>query len=93
MVRRLMAALRRKRSGRTGLPQEPLELDVDLKAFAGKWVALRGDRVIEAADTPYALVMQLHSRGIIDIHTKQPAPDITILRAPAPEEPLLVGLG
>lgn len=72
---------------------EPLELELDLQQFTGKWVAIRSQKIIDAADTPYALVMKLHSRGIIDIHSGDPTPDVTIVRAPDVDEALLVGLG
>ncbi|HVE91397.1 MAG TPA: hypothetical protein VNE62_03705 [Actinomycetota bacterium] len=46
-----------------------------------------------AADTPYALIMDLHSRHDIDVHSREPTSGITIVRAPGLGEPLLVGLG
>ncbi|HVM15594.1 MAG TPA: hypothetical protein VM287_14860 [Egibacteraceae bacterium] len=62
----------------------PVDLAEELRQCAGKWVALKGGRVVEVRETPYALVMALHERGI---------DDATILRAPASNEPELVGFG
>ncbi len=62
----------------------PVDLAEELRQCAGKWVAIRGGAVVEVRETPYALVMALHERGI---------DDATILRAPASNEPELVGLG
>ena len=68
----------------TGRKMEPVDLSQELRECAGQWVALRGGRVVEVRETPYALVMALHDRGI---------DDATILRAPGPAEPELVGFG
>lgn len=62
----------------------PVDLSEELRQCAGKWVAVKGGRVVEVRETPYALVMALHERGI---------DDATILRAPASNEPELVGFG
>jgi hypothetical protein len=62
----------------------PVDLAEELRQCAGKWVALKGGRVIEVRETPYALVMALHDQGI---------GDATVIRAPGPNEPELVGFG
>ena len=62
----------------------PFDLAEELRECAGKWVALKGGRAVEVRETPYALVMALYERGI---------DDATILRAPASNEPELVGFG
>lgn len=62
----------------------PVDLADELRQCAGKWVALKGGKVVEVRETPYALVMALHERGI---------DDATILRAPASNDPELVGFG
>lgn len=74
------------------MEHEPIDLSDQLQAYPGKWVALSQGRVIMAADTPYALIMDLHSKGLMDMHAKQPR-DVTIVRAPDVGEALLVGLG
>jgi hypothetical protein len=66
--------------------REPVRLAEALRRLPGKWVALRGDTILMAADTPYALVMDLHSKGIR-------YEDVTIVRSPGKGEPLRVGLG
>ncbi len=63
---------------------QPVDLAEELRQCAGKWVALKGGQVVEVRETPYELVMALHERRIDD------AP---VLRAPAPNEPELVGFG
>jgi hypothetical protein len=62
----------------------PIDLADELRQCAGKWVALKAGKVVEVRETPHALVMALHERGI---------EDATVLRAPAANEPELVGLG
>lgn len=63
---------------------EPVNLSEALRSCPGKWVALRHGEMVEARDTPYALVLALHERDISDA---------TIIRAPDVSEPELVGLG
>lgn len=63
---------------------EPVPIAELLRGCAGKWVALKDGKVIDAQETPDRLYMELHERGIRDA---------TILRAPAEGEPELVGLG
>ena len=63
---------------------EPVNVAEELRQRAGKWVALKDGRVVEGRETPAALVMALHERGI---------EDATVLGAPDPNEPELVGLG
>lgn len=62
----------------------PVDLAEELRQCAGQWVALKAGHVVDARETPYELVMALHERGIADA---------TVLRAPAPGEPELVGFG
>lgn len=64
--------------------REPVKLADQLRGYPGLWVAVRAGVVVAAAETAYRLVMDLHSRGI---------EGATILRAPATDEPLRVGLG
>jgi hypothetical protein len=54
------------------------------REYAGAWVALKGDQVVDARPTPYELVAALHSRGI---------KNTTIIRVPGLDEAELVGLG
>ena len=63
---------------------QPVDLAEALRQCAGNWVAIKGGQVVEVRETPYALVMALHDRGI---------DDATVLRAPRPNEPELVGFG
>jgi hypothetical protein len=72
----------REPPGRHGV--SPLDLSEALRSCPGKWVALRQGKMVEVRDTPYALVQALHERDIADA---------TIIRAPDPSEPELVGLG
>lgn len=62
----------------------PVDLAQQLRECAGKWVALKAGHVVDVRETPYELLMALQERGIHDT---------TILRAPAPNEPELVGFG
>jgi hypothetical protein len=62
----------------------PVDLSDALRECAGKWVAVRGGKVVEVRETPYQLVMALHDRQI---------DDATVLRAPASHEAEFVGLG
>ncbi|MCU1491743.1 MAG: hypothetical protein JWM85_3148 [Acidimicrobiaceae bacterium] len=63
---------------------DPIRMGALLKDVPGKWVALRGDEIVEARDTFDQVVIALHERGI---------KDATIIRAPAETESELVGLG
>ena len=54
------------------------------RQYAGLWVAVRGDTVVEAWDNPHGLVQRLHERQITGA---------TIVRCPPADEPQLVGLG
>jgi hypothetical protein len=57
----------------------------DLQAhYAGCWVALLGDDVVDARQTPYELVLSLRERRI---------EGTTILRVPAEDELETVGIG
>jgi hypothetical protein len=54
------------------------------REYPGMWVAVRDGEVIAARETPHRLALDLRERGITDA---------TIFRAPAENEPELVGLG
>lgn len=77
------AWIRRRRVKRQS-GREPIRIADLLRQYPGLWVAVRGGEVVDAATTSYALVMQLHDKGIHGA---------TILRAPDVDEPLRVGLG
>jgi hypothetical protein len=55
-----------------------------LRQYAGRWVALMEGAVVAAAETADRLYADLHSKQIRGA---------TIIRAPAEDEPELVGLG
>jgi hypothetical protein len=55
-----------------------------LSQFSGKWVAVKGGRVIEAEQTPDKLYAVLHAKR---------TQGATIFRVPDEDEPELVGLG
>jgi hypothetical protein len=61
---------------------EPVRLAELLHQVPGKWVAIRGDEILEVRDTFDQVVLALHDRDITGI---------TVLRSPAPDEPELVG--
>lgn len=63
---------------------QPVNLAAVIRPYAGNWVAVKQGRVVEAAETPYALSLRLRQRGIRDA---------TIIRSPRREEAELVGLG
>lgn len=63
---------------------EKVHLGQLLSGFDGKWVATKNGEVVMAADTPYVLVSQLRERGIRDA---------AIIRAPAADEPEMIGFG
>jgi Family of unknown function (DUF5678) len=64
----------------------PLPLPEILRGLEGKWVALRGDKVIEVGDTPDALLKRLRSRRIRDA---------VVMRAPSERDhdAELIGFG
>lgn len=55
-----------------------------LGGFGGKWVAIKNRHVVAAAETPYALLGALREKGL---------KDAAVIRAPAAEEPEMVGFG
>lgn len=55
-----------------------------LQGFEGRWVAILGGEVVEARETPYLLIAKLRERGI---------QGASIIRAPAVDEPEMVGFG
>jgi hypothetical protein len=55
-----------------------------LRGLEGKWVAILDGAVVEARDTPYELVAKLRERRI---------EGASIIRAPAADEPEMVGFG
>jgi hypothetical protein len=65
---------------------EPLHLSEILRGFEGKWVALKGGKVVEAAENPDALFKRLRSKRIRGA---------SVLRVPTEQERQaeLVGLG
>jgi hypothetical protein len=77
-LRRLM---RRNRSIRV---MKPVRIADDLEGLAGKWVAVKDGKVVEAGNTPDAVGMKLRSKQIRGA---------TIFRVPAEGEPELVGIG
>ena len=82
MGRWLLSLLRRRKGPVDAIT--PVQIADQLREYAGLWVALRKDCVIDAAETPDRLLMRLRDRGI---------QDAKILRAPAENEAVLVGLG
>lgn len=79
---RPLAWLRRRRAPGRRDPQMRL-IDFQ-RANPGCWLAVRGDEVVAARNTPHELAHELAERGI---------GDATIFRSPARHEPELVGLG
>jgi Family of unknown function (DUF5678) len=79
-----MDVVRASRDG--GSAVEPLHLSEILRGFEGKWVALKGGKVVEAAENPDALFKRLRSKRIRDA---------SVLRVPTEQERQaeLVGLG
>lgn len=77
---------RRRRVESSRMGGKPIRVDARRlrDEFAGKWVALRGDELVEAQDTPDRLYSVLHERR---------ERGTTIFRVPAEGEPELVGLG
>ena len=67
-----------------GNGHEQVHLGQLLRGFDGKWVATKDGEVVMAADTPYVLVSQLRERGIHGA---------AVIRAPAADEPEMVGFG
>jgi hypothetical protein len=76
--------LRRRRSPVAEVARESLA--TALREAAGCWVAVdrATNRIVEAAKTPYELSALIRQRGIRNV---------TVVRAPDPSEPELVGLG
>lgn len=63
---------------------EQVHLGQLLRGFEGKWVATKDGEVVMAADTPYVLVSKLREHGI---------QGAAVIRAPAVDEPEMVGFG
>jgi hypothetical protein len=59
-------------------------IEATLRRLPGLWVAIRDGEAVEAHESPYALAMRLHERGITDA---------AIVRAPATDEPITIGVG
>jgi hypothetical protein len=64
--------------------REPIRIADLLREAPGKWVALKGHRLVDVAETPDALHVRLKERGIRGA---------TIMRSPGEHEPLQIGLG
>ncbi len=64
--------------------RERVPLGELLRGLDGKWIAIKDHQVVAAAETPYALVSSLREKGI---------GGAAIIRAPAVEEPEMVGFG
>jgi len=62
----------------------PVQVPEGVRDAAGKWVALKGGRVVAVDETPDRLYMYLHQKQISNA---------TIFRVPSEGEPELVGLG
>lgn len=65
-------------------PSPRRHLHRTLEGLDGKWVALRGDEVVLANESPYELAAELRRRGIRDV---------SIIRAPGTDEPEMVAFG
>ena len=76
--------LRRLRLWGESVTQRPRASRENLGGLAGKWVAVKDGRVVEAQDTPDRVYQMLHERRITGA---------TIFRVPAEDEPEMVGLG
>lgn len=63
---------------------EPVRTSEALRGFEGLWVAIKAGAVVEAKATPDQLYVALRNRNIRDA---------VIIRVPAEDEPLMVGLG
>ena len=63
---------------------EPIHTAEQLREFAGQWVAIRGGKVVAAAESADRLLMQLRDKKW---------DDVSIVRAPAEGEAVLIGLG
>lgn len=83
MVRKWLASLFRKKNERLG-SMEPVRLAERLREYPGLWVAIVGNQIVDARETPDRLVQALSERDISNA---------TIIRAPQLNEPELVGLG
>lgn len=65
-------------------PSPRRHLRQTLKGLDGKWVAVRGDEIVLAHESPYELAAELRRRGIRDV---------SIIRAPGTDEPEMVAFG
>jgi len=65
-------------------PMRPRVLPEGLLEHPGKWVAVKGGRIIEVRPTPDEVVEALHRRDITGA---------TVLRVPGENDKELVGLG
>lgn len=65
-------------------PTEPVRIAEGLSDYAGLWVAVKGDRVVEVGRTPDEVMERLHQREIRDA---------AVLRMPSEHDRELVGLG
>ena len=63
---------------------QPVFLREAVRGFEGRWVALKGGRIVEARDTGDAVYVALREQSIRGA---------TIIRVPAIGEPEFVGLG
>lgn len=62
----------------------PVRIAGLLRQAPGKWVAIKGHRIVDVAETPDRLHQSMKDRGIHGA---------TVMRAPGEHEPLQVGLG
>jgi hypothetical protein len=69
--------------GETMSPLAPEDIASAIRGVPGKWVAVKDGQLVAAAETPDALYMHLHQQKIRGA---------TILRAPAEDEPEMVGM-
>lgn len=60
------------------------QLTKQISTYAGMWVAVLDDQVVEVRESPWALLMALHDRDIVGA---------TVMRAPEGDAVELVGLG
>lgn len=68
-------------------PVEPVHLREALRGFEGRWVAIRGDEVVDADTRMEQLLLRLRERERQDVQ------NVTIIRVPPEGEAELVGLG
>lgn len=62
----------------------PRRLPSAVREAPGKWVAIKDGEVVAIHETPYKLLAELHSKGVVDAE---------ILRAPGEHDVELVGMG